>query len=190
MCFAVIESTEHACVRSQVEHADRRCPRKPLVAMHQDPAAVPERSANEVQRTIHDFPWHVGRVIRIDEIENQPIAPISDQILGVVLWCRSTPVSESRSVVWLTAGVDDSPAALETDLLLVVLLVTDKQSWMDFNHGMFPRFATTDGPTRSSALISSTDEPLFFGEVLRSKPLKSLTAMSPRAVQSAGCTRK
>ena len=150
MSFAVIESAKEVCVRGEVEEPDRWPPRLPLVAVDQNPMSVAERFVDEIQRSIHDFLRDVSGIVGVYKIQDQTIAPIGDEIFRMILRCGSPPGSESLSVIWLPAGMDDFPAALEPDNLLIVVLAADKQFRVDFNHVLTPQSAVASRPIRSS----------------------------------------
>jgi len=48
---------------------------------------------DELQRRVYDFHGYVGRIVRIDNIEDKTMPSASNQILWVFLRCPSATVS-------------------------------------------------------------------------------------------------
>jgi hypothetical protein len=188
MGVAMIETTKALCVGGKIEEADRRPPRVPLVAVDQDTTLFPKRSVNEIQRAIHDLLRNIIWIVRIDEIENQSISPIGDQILGIVLGRRTPPIAESLSMVWLPAGMNNPPATLVSNVLLVIVLAADKQFWMDFNHALAPQSTAPEFPTSGNVFIFDNRSRFLWRNNRRNSVLDPKVLL-PRTLRGRGTFR-
>jgi hypothetical protein len=93
-----------------------------------------EAGADEFECCINNLFGNICRVGCIDKVEDKAIASPGNEIFRVILRGCSLSVSYCLTVVWLFAGMDNTPSRFVLDPGFVVVFVTNEEVGKDFNH--------------------------------------------------------
>ena len=96
-----------------------------MIAVDKDLQSFRELLVNERDCLVDDLLRDVRRIRCINQVQVQAVFPLREEVLGMIFRCSTACVAQKIPMVRLLTGVNDSPAILALDLILVVVLMAN-----------------------------------------------------------------